>query len=109
MQGWHGLTCAHRAQLPKRLARRLMDLQFLPHIFVKNPHIRRVYDAYLHAFDTLRSMPLVVTPEDNARLTNVLQRLVDEHGVPRHCSPQMHSMRPSVLTTQPVKGVTSLS
>ena len=70
-----------------------MDLQFLPHIFVKNPHIRRVYDAYLHAFDTLRSMPLVVTPEDNARLTDVLQRLVDEHGVPRYPSPQVHSMR----------------
>ncbi len=70
-----------------------MDLQFLPHIFVKNPHIRRVYDAYLHAFDTLRSMPLVVTPEDNARLTDVLQRLVDEHGMPRYSNPQDHRMR----------------
>lgn len=103
-------------QLPKRLARRLMDLQFLPHILVKNPHIKRVYgvltlflprctasclftnskppqnsevqpgvaDAYLHAFDTLRSLPLVNTPEDNLRLTDVLQRLVDEHGDAQH-------------------------
>ena len=46
-------------QLPKRLARRLMDLQFLPHIVVTNPHIRRVYNAYHHAFDTLRQMPEV--------------------------------------------------
>ena len=30
-------TCV---QLPKRLARRLMDLQYLPHIVVMNPHIR---------------------------------------------------------------------
>lgn len=29
-------------QLPKRLARRLMDLQFLPHIVVTNPFIKRV-------------------------------------------------------------------
>jgi [3-methyl-2-oxobutanoate dehydrogenase (acetyl-transferring)] kinase len=46
-------------QLPKRLARRLMDLQFLPYIVVTNPHIKRVYDAYHHAFNTLRSMPEV--------------------------------------------------
>ena len=37
-------------------------------------------DAYLHAFDTLRTLPLVSTPEDNMRLTDILQRLVDEHG-----------------------------
>ncbi|KAK9845511.1 hypothetical protein WJX81_008336 [Elliptochloris bilobata] len=76
------LKSARHAQreLPKRLARRLMDLQFLPHIFVKNPHIKRVYDAYLHAFDTLRSLPPACTPEDNARLTDILQRLVDEHA-----------------------------
>ena len=29
-------------QLPKRLARRLMDLQFLPHLVVINPHIKKV-------------------------------------------------------------------
>ena len=49
-------------QLPKRLARRLMDLQFLPYIVVTNPHIKRVYDAYYHAFNTLRNMPQVSTP-----------------------------------------------
>jgi len=29
-------------ELPKRLARRLMDLQLLPYIVVTNPHIRKV-------------------------------------------------------------------
>ena len=54
------------SQLPKRLARRLMDLQFLPHIVVTNPHIRRVYNAYHHAFDTLRQMPEVRhTPQND--------------------------------------------
>ena len=52
-------------QLPKRLARRLMDLQFLPHIVVTNPHIRRVYNAYHHAFDTLRQMPEVRDTSQN--------------------------------------------
>lgn len=54
-------------QLPKRLARRLMDLQFLPHIVVTNPYIKRVYNAYHHAFNTLRQMPMVTPPLPNAR------------------------------------------
>lgn len=36
-----------------------MDLQFLPYIVVTNPHIKRVYNAYYHAFNTLRNMPQV--------------------------------------------------
>ena len=67
-------------ELPKRLARRLMDLQFLPFIVVNNPHIRRVYHAYWHAFNTMRGMAPVQTAEENAAFTQVLQRLVDEHG-----------------------------
>jgi len=31
------------SQLPRRLARRLVDLQLLPHVVVSNPHIQRVY------------------------------------------------------------------
>ena len=42
---------------------------------------RRVYNAYRHAFNVLRSMPEVQTAQDNAQLTLVLQRLVDEHGL----------------------------
>lgn len=69
-------------QLPKRLARRLMDLQFLPYIVVTNPHIKKVYDSYHHAFDTLHKMPSVQTIEQNADFTTLLKRLVDEHGRP---------------------------
>lgn len=67
-------------QLPKRLARRLMDLQFLPYIVVTNPHIKRVYDSYQHAFETLHNLPQVRTVEQNAEFTTLLKRLVDEHG-----------------------------
>ncbi len=67
-------------QLPKRLARRLMDLQFLPYIVVTNPHIKRVYDSYQHAFETLHNLPQVKTVEQNAEFTVLLKRLVDEHG-----------------------------
>ena len=70
------------AQLPKRLARRLMDLQFLPYIVVTNPHIKKVYDSYQHAFDTLHNLPQVRTVEQNADFTILLKRLVDEHGQP---------------------------
>ena len=58
-----------------------------------------VADAYLHAFDTLRSMPLVNTPEDNLRLTDVLQRLVDEHGDAQH-SHRPYNMTCTLLAMQ---------
>ena len=57
-----------------------MDLQFLPHIVVTNPHIRKVYDSYQHAFDTLHNLSPVKTVEQNAEFTLLLKRLVDEHG-----------------------------
>ena len=74
-------------QLPKRLARRLMDLQFLPYIVVTNPHIKRVYDSYQHAFDTLQKLPKVRTVEENSEFTILLKRLVDEHGERTRLSP----------------------
>lgn len=57
-----------------------MDLQFLPYIVVTNPHIKKVYDSYHHAFDTLHKRPPVETIEQNADFTLLLKRLVDEHG-----------------------------
>ena len=80
---WRPTVCDHQfvdLQLPKRLARRLMDLQFLPYIVVTNPHIKRVYDSYQHAFETLHNLPQVRTVEQNAEFTILLKRLVDEHG-----------------------------
>ncbi len=71
---------AAQADLPRRLARRLMDLQLLPHIVVSNPHIRRVYDAYRHAFDTLLAGPPVVDAASQLAFTTLLRRLVEEHA-----------------------------
>ena len=67
-------------QLPKRLARRLLDLQLLPYIVVTNPHIGQVYRAYRHAFDTLRDLPAPLSLADNENFSKLLRRLVDEHG-----------------------------
>ncbi|KAL3141620.1 hypothetical protein ABBQ32_004858 [Trebouxia sp. C0010 RCD-2024] len=73
-------ACRVQRELPKRLARRLMDLQFLPYIVVTNPHIKKVYDSYQHAFETLHNLPRVKTVEQNAEFTVLLKRLVDEHA-----------------------------
>lgn len=63
-----------------------MDLQFLPYIVVTNPHIKRVYDAHYHAFNTLIQLKPVESSEENEFFTGLLKRLVDEHGtVPVLC------------------------
>ncbi|KAL4442411.1 hypothetical protein ABPG77_004995 [Micractinium sp. CCAP 211/92] len=69
-----------QAELPKRLARRLMDLQLLPYIVVNNPNIKKVYNAYHHGFATLRALPPVASMQQNAELVSLLRRLVDEHS-----------------------------
>ncbi|GJP50496.1 hypothetical protein CLOM_g9660 [Closterium sp. NIES-68] len=66
-------------EMPVRLAKRLMDLQFLPHIVVINPHIKQVYDSYRQAFDMLTAFPEIKTLEDNAKFTQMITMLVDDH------------------------------
>lgn len=66
-------------ELPKRLARRLLDLQLLPYLVVSNPHISAVYDAYYSSLQSLRSFPRVESVGDNAGFCVLLKRLVDEH------------------------------
>ncbi|CAI6002363.1 unnamed protein product, partial [Closterium sp. NIES-65] len=66
-------------EMPIRLAKRLMDLQFLPHIVVINPHIKQVYDSYRQAFDMLTAFPEIKTLEDNVKFTQMLTMLVDDH------------------------------
>lgn len=68
------------AELPKRLARRLLDLQLLPHLVVTNPHIHTVYRAYSRALRRLREFPRVDTAAQNEEFTLLLQQLVDEMG-----------------------------
>lgn len=67
-------------ELPIRLARRLLDLQLLPFIVVTNPHIKRVYEAHWHAFNTLRNHPIPRNSLENEEFTALLRRLVDEHA-----------------------------
>ncbi|GMH33368.1 hypothetical protein BSKO_01202 [Bryopsis sp. KO-2023] len=68
-----------RTELPKRLARRVLDLQFLPYIFVTNPHIKRVYNAYKSAFQRLIECERITTMSQNEDFAGLLRRLVDEH------------------------------
>jgi hypothetical protein len=42
--------------------------------------LQQVYDAYWHAFNTVRGMAPVQTRDENNAFNAVLQRLVDEHG-----------------------------
>ncbi|CAI5994579.1 unnamed protein product [Closterium sp. NIES-64] len=68
-----------------QLAKRLMDLQFLPHIVVINPHIKQVYDSYRQAFGMLTAfigVALLSLVDDHTPLLIVLAQ-----GV-RECSPK---------------------
>ncbi|EFN56714.1 hypothetical protein CHLNCDRAFT_21859, partial [Chlorella variabilis] len=67
-------------ELPKRLARRLMDLQLLPFIVVHNPNIKKVYNAYYHGFTTLRDLDPISDMQRNDHFVKLLRRLVDEHS-----------------------------
>ncbi|EFJ48498.1 pyruvate dehydrogenase kinase [Volvox carteri f. nagariensis] len=67
-------------ELPRRLARRLMDLQLLPYIVVANPHIKKVYNQYHVSFETLRRVPMVRTSEDNQEFSQLLRQHLDQHA-----------------------------
>lgn len=67
-------------QLPRRLARRLLDLQSLPHIVVTNPYISQVYKAYHRAFRILNDVPPISSLEDNRNFTTLLEQLLEEHS-----------------------------
>lgn len=57
------------------------ELQLVFVQVVNNPHIRRVYNAYWEAFNRMRDIAPIQTAEDNAAFTQVLRRLVDDHGI----------------------------
>ncbi|KAG2488120.1 hypothetical protein HYH03_013268 [Edaphochlamys debaryana] len=67
-------------ELPKRLARRLLDLQLLPYIVVTNPHIKKVYNQYYVSFETLRRVPPIRTLEDNQEFSQLLRQHLDSHA-----------------------------
>ena len=66
-----------QAELPVRLAHRLMDLQTLPHVCITNPYIQDVFSRYVDAFRRLEAMPTVQTLEDDEKLSTLLRQLVD--------------------------------
>ncbi|KXZ53308.1 hypothetical protein GPECTOR_7g1202 [Gonium pectorale] len=72
-------------ELPKRLARRLLDLQLLPYIVVTNPHIKKVYNQYYVSFETLRRLPTVKSLEDNADFSQLLRQHLDQHAPMLDC------------------------
>ncbi|GIL47842.1 hypothetical protein Vafri_4491 [Volvox africanus] len=67
-------------ELPRRLARRLMDLQLLPYIVVANPHIKKVYNQYHVSFETLRRVPMVRTLDENQDFSQLLRQHLDQHA-----------------------------
>ncbi|PNW81573.1 hypothetical protein CHLRE_06g252300v5 [Chlamydomonas reinhardtii] len=67
-------------ELPKRLARRLLDLQLLPYIVVTNPHIKKVYNQYYISFETLRRVPTIRTLEENQDFCQLLRQHLDSHA-----------------------------
>ncbi|CAI5990885.1 unnamed protein product [Closterium sp. NIES-65] len=73
-----------------QLAKRLMDLQFLPHIVVINPHIKQVYDSYRQAFGMLTAFIGVA-------LLSLLDDHMHTHPFPPRSTPPNHHPSPCVL------------
>ncbi|CAI6007879.1 unnamed protein product [Closterium sp. NIES-65] len=76
--------------MPVQLAKRLMDLQFLPHIVVINPHIKQVYDSYRQAFGMLTAFIGVA-------LLSLLDDHMHTHPFPPRSTPPNHHPSPCVL------------
>lgn len=68
----------HR-DLPIRIAKRLDDFQGLPFIIACNPHLRKVYDLYAEAFDTLHRLPPLSNSTDQEKYTSLLSQYLDNH------------------------------
>lgn len=58
----------------------MLDLQFLPHLMITNPHVRQVYNEYFQAFETLRDTPEITTMAQNREFTSILENLLAQHG-----------------------------
>lgn len=68
-----------QSELPRRLARRVIDFQSLPYVVAINPNIQHVFELYLRAFHKLSTFPEVETLEDETIYSDLLQRLLDDH------------------------------
>jgi len=68
-----------QSELPRRIARRVMDFQGLPYVVAINPNIQHVYELYLRAFHKLSSFPEIKTLEEEKEYSDLIQRLLDDH------------------------------
>lgn len=68
-----------QAELPRRLARRVIDFQSLPYVVAINPNIQHVYELYLRAFHKLSTFPEIETLEEEKRYSDLIQQLLDDH------------------------------
>lgn len=68
-----------RSELPTRIAHRLRNMQKLPYMALRNPHIHQVYELYYAAFERLRRVSEVKSLEDNDKLCQVIKECLQEH------------------------------
>ncbi|KAJ1937302.1 hypothetical protein GGF37_005264, partial [Kickxella alabastrina] len=63
-----------QAELPVRLAKRVISFHNLPFIVGTNPHIARVYAQYYEAFDRLHAFAPIADPDAEWEFTRALER-----------------------------------
>ncbi|KAJ2633888.1 Kynureninase (L-kynurenine hydrolase) [Coemansia sp. RSA 1290] len=63
-----------QAELPVRLAKRVISFHHLPFIVGTNPHIARVYNQYYEAFDQLHAFPEIKDLDAEWEFTRALER-----------------------------------
>lgn len=68
------------SEVPRLFGRRVRALEALPFIVGMNPFIARTLVAHRRAFQLLATYPPVKTLEDNARFTEQLETLVQDHA-----------------------------
>ncbi|KAG2492325.1 hypothetical protein HYH03_009276 [Edaphochlamys debaryana] len=68
------------AEIPIRLAHRLMDLNALPRALSDEPHVRRVKGWYAESFADFRAVPAIKDREDAIRFTAMLRNAFRRHN-----------------------------
>ncbi|KAI0398248.1 branched-chain alpha-ketoacid dehydrogenase kinase [Xylariaceae sp. FL0594] len=68
-----------RTELPTRIAHRIRDMQLLPYVVVRNPHMSDVYELYYTAFDTFRRVKEIKNLEDNERFCSIIADMLRAH------------------------------
>ena len=54
-------------------------MQTLPYVVVTNPNFSIVYELYYKAFESLRRVPEIKTPEDNDNFCKKISQTLQEH------------------------------